>query len=124
MKVILIVDDDPGILETLSHLINENTEYKTVVAEDGEVALDIITNMPPDLILMDMMMPRIGGMALLSQLKSSKSTKHIPIICISGEMTHETFIREGKALGADDYLIKPLDSVYLLDKINALLNKE
>lgn len=123
MQVILIVDDDPNILEILSDLINENTEYKTVVAEDGEAALDIIYNMPPDLILMDMMMPRISGMALLGQLKSSEKTKHIPVICISGEMTHETFIREGKALGAEDYITKPLDMTYLLDMINSLLNK-
>ena len=70
-----------------------------------------------------MMMPRIGGMALLGQLKSSPKTKHIPIICISGEMTHETFIKEGKALGADDYITKPIDLPYLLNKIDTLLKK-
>lgn len=122
VKTILIVDDDQAIQELLSTALNDYSDYKPIAAEDGEAALELIRLDKPNLILLDMLMPRIGGIALLINLKKIEETKNIPVILMSGVMKHETLQKEGLDMGAAAYFIKPLDVKKLLDKIKSLLD--
>ena len=124
MKTILIVDDDPDVQELLSTALNQYTKHKAISAEDGEVALDLLRVNVPDLILLDMMMPRIGGIALFTNLQNFEHTKNIPVIFISGEMVDKVLQKEGLEMGAAAYFTKPLDIENLLNKINELLGEE
>jgi len=91
VKTILIVDDDPAIQQLISAYINDFTDYKAIVAEDGEAALDIIIENSPDLIIIDMLMPRIGGIALYSDFRKLEQSKNTPVIFMSGALTDEVF---------------------------------
>jgi len=122
VKTILIVDDDQSIQELLSSAFNDYSDYKAIAAEDGEAALDLVRLNNPDLILVDMMMPRIGGIALLIDLKKAKKTKNIPVILMSGIMKHKTLQKEGIEMGAEAYFTKPLDINKMLDKIKSILD--
>ena len=121
MKTILLVDDDQNIQELLSTLIASHTDYKTVSAEDGEAALDILEDVTPALVIMDILMPRVGGIALYYDIRRLKKMENTPVIFMSGMMKDEEFIKEGLEMGAVDYITKPIDLPALLDKINRLL---
>ncbi|MFC1724037.1 response regulator [candidate division KSB1 bacterium] len=121
MRTILVVEDDFEIQQIISIYIHEKTNYKVVIADDGEVAIDLIQENMPDLILLDMMLPRIGGMALLQNIKKNKKIKNIPVIFMSGVLIDETFRKEGIDLGAVDYLKKPIDLEAMLEKIMRIL---
>ncbi|MFC1493168.1 PleD family two-component system response regulator [candidate division KSB1 bacterium] len=122
MKTILIVDDDNSVQETLSVYIQKFTDYKTVCVEDGEAAIDLIKNEKPDLILLDIFLPVIGGYALFQDLQKNELTKEIPVIFITGGLVDEVFKQEGLDMGAVDYITKPFDLDYLIKKINSILN--
>lgn len=122
MKTILIVDDDPSIQEVISTYISNYTNYKSIVAEDGETALDLVENDEPDLILVDMLLPRIGGIALFHDIRRMEKFKNTPIIFMSGAMVDDVFQKEGIDMGAVDYITKPIDFKYLIEKIKNLLN--
>ena len=120
----LVVDDSITIQKIISDFLSERTSYKIITAEDGEIALDQVKNDTPDLIILDVILPRINGIAFLSLLRRMKNTKNIPVILISGEMADEGIKKEGLALGAVDYIEKPMDMQYLLDKVNSFLSPE
>lgn len=103
---ILIVDDDKLMLEVISHNLKAE-EYETIVAEDGFQALDIIQREKIDLIISDIMMPNISGLALLNLLKQFYFN-NIPIILISS-LDKKDFIRRSMGLGAIDFITKPID---------------
>lgn len=124
MKRILIVDDEVELQNLLSVYITEKTEYKVYTAEDGEIALDQMKNTVPDLIILDVMLPRINGIAFLKDLRKMEETKDIPVILMSGIMVDEGFKEEGFILGAVDYIEKPLDLEYLVERINSILSPE
>ena len=123
MKTILIVDDEQSITDVLTIYVKNHADYKVVVAEDGEIALDIIQQSPPDLILLDVVMPRFGGTALFYDLQKNKNTKNIPVIFISGIITDEVLRNEALDMGAFDYFTNPLDFKALLAKIDSCLVK-
>ena len=114
MKTILCVEDDLAIQEIISDYFSMKTSYKVVTAEDGEIALDQISNSPPDLILLDVVLPRINGLAFLQDIRRIESAKDIPVIFISGEMIDETDKELGLKLGAVAYFEKPIDFPELL----------
>jgi len=124
MKKILVVDDDLAIQEILSKIITEKTDFKVFAAEDGEVALDQIENDPPDLILLDVILPRINGLAFLMLLRKMESAKNIPVIFMSGQMVDENFKKESIELGAVDFIEKPFKHSLLLEKINSILSTD
>jgi len=105
MKV-LIVDDDKLMLEVVSHYLGAEG-YETSVAEDGFQALDIIQKDKIDLIISDIMMPNISGLALLNLLKKFYFN-NIPIILISS-LDKKEFILRSLGLGAIDFVTKPID---------------
>ena len=121
MKTILLVEDDLSVQETISDYFRARTSYRIIAAEDGEIALDQINNSPPDLILLDVLLPRINGLAFLQDIRRIDKAKDIPVIFISGEMIDDTDKQLGLEFGAVAYFEKPLDFHELLDKINSIL---
>lgn len=112
---ILIVDDDPMNLSVLNDYLCKK-DYKVLVAEDGETALDRVNNLKPDLILLDLMLPDMSGFDIAEILKAKKETRDIPIIflTVSGEAKDKV---KGFDLGAVDYITKPIN----LDEVGARL---
>ena len=112
--VILVVDDVPDTLTLASSLLSP--QYKVKVATSGEAALEIARNDPPDLILLDVMMPGIDGYETCVRLKADPVLKAIPVLFLTalGEVEDE---RKGFALGAVDYIIKPLTPSLLLARV-------
>ncbi|MCD5993964.1 EAL domain-containing protein [Pseudomonas sp. CDFA 602] len=116
---ILIVDDDAHVRDLLEVLLH-NQNYLTQTAESGEQALALIEQSPPDLILLDIMMPGMDGYEVASQLKSNKSTSNIPIIMLSA-LDQKSARISGLEAGAEEYLNKPVDSAELWLRVRNLL---
>lgn len=118
-KTILVVEDDPSIAIGLR--INlEKEGYSVVTAEDGEQGLDLGRSANPDLIILDVMLPRLNGLEVLDTLR--REGRHMPIIVLSaksGEMDKVT----GLELGAEDYVAKPFSLAELLARVRAALRR-
>jgi len=104
-KQILIVEDDPLISRMYAHKM-EADGYDAVVAANGEEALAFIRKQKPDLIMLDVMMPRMNGVETLKALKSDVKTKNIPVIILTNLGDNPDDIKKAKELGALDYLVK------------------
>lgn len=111
---VLIVDDDPGNLGALSRLLHSN--YDVRAAQSGRRALELIASAPPDLILMDVLMPAMNGYDVLKQLKANPATAGIPVIFLSG-MDGSEDIRKGMEMGAKDFIAKPYEPEILLEQV-------
>ncbi|MCL4217452.1 MAG: response regulator [Candidatus Hydrogenedentes bacterium] len=92
--------------------------YLVDTAMDGETALNKIAESPPDVILLDLIMPGMHGLEVCERLKGAPSTRHIPIIIITGISEHETNVK-ALELGADDFLVRPFDSLLLNARIHS-----
>jgi PAS domain S-box-containing protein len=115
---ILLADDNADMREYVSRLLAER--YVVEAVSDGQAALTAACERPPDLVLTDVMMPRLGGFALLRELRARESTRAIPIIMLSARAGQEALV-EGLSSGADDYLIKPFSAGELTARVNAHL---
>lgn len=112
---ILIVDDEAFYIDVLVNLLKQ--EYRISVAKDGVLALERATSAtPPDLILLDILMPEMGGYEVCRQLKSDASTRHIPIIFLTMKSEVDDEIR-GFNLGAVDYITKPMSPPIVLSRV-------
>ena len=115
----LVVDDDPVILKLLE--VNFEMEGFTVlVARDGEEGIDVARADQPDLIVSDIMMPKVSGLELVTALKGDPTTSEIPIILLSAKAQNAD-VRSGLEAGADDYVTKPFEPLDLVDRVNRLL---
>ncbi len=103
---ILIVDDDPTCTTILDRLLSADG-YKTIIAEDGQGAINAAMQFLPDLILLDIMMPGIDGFETCQRIKANKETCHIPVIFVT-TCTDEYSIKKGFEVGAEDYIRKPI----------------
>jgi DNA-binding response OmpR family regulator len=119
---ILIVDDEPSNVDILSQELDEDG-YKLLTAYDGEDALIKVQEHQPDLILLDVMMPKVDGFTVCRILKGSGKTILIPVILLTALRTHEDRVR-GIEAGADDFISKPFERDELLAKIRALLRQK
>lgn len=119
--MILIVDDEPDTLLPLARAL-EADNYAVTGAVDGVEALEKVRSENPDLILLDLMLPKINGYEVCLQLKDDPMTRHIPIIMLSakGEIKDKVL---GIEIGADDYVTKPFDLLELKVRIRALLRR-
>ncbi|MHC5934555.1 response regulator [Nostoc sp.] len=115
-KTILVVDDDANIRELLRQQL-ENEGYNVWEAKDGVDAIDQIKTAPPDLILLDVMMPQINGFDVAAVLKNNPQTANIPIIILSIIENRE----RGYQIGIDRYLTKPINSEKLLNEVSSML---
>lgn len=118
-KKILIVDDEEFILNLLTNgLIEDGFEVR--LAKNGFDALMEVEKNTPDLIISDIMMPRLSGLDLLKGLKNNDKTKDIPILLISA-VDHADTVQEGLDLGANDYITKPFKISEILGKVRHYL---
>jgi len=118
-KVILIADDEPDIVETIRFLM-ESEGYECLIAFDGEAALSLAKERMPDLMLLDVMMPKINGYKVSRLLKFDAKYKHIPILMVTARSQEEDRVI-GEETGADEYITKPFDIDEVLGKIKAYL---
>ena len=119
-KEILIVDDEPSIVVPIQFLM-EQQGYSVLVAENGEDALDVIYKYKPDLILLDIMLPRIDGYEVCEIVRLDPRYRDIKIIFLTAK-GREVEIAKGLALGADAYITKPFSNTELVAKVKELLD--
>ena len=116
---ILICDDDPVILRLLE--VNLELEgYEVLLAHHGENAIEVATAELPDLVILDIMMPRLDGYQTCERLKANDATKDIPVVFLSAK-AQQTDIDKGKAYGVAEYLTKPFDPNDLIDVVQRLV---
>jgi adenylate cyclase len=116
---ILVVDDIPDNVEILRMRLG-SLGYEVVVAEDGEQALAVVRETPPDLILLDIMMPRIDGLEVVRRLKADDTLPFIPVILVTAKAS-PTDVVAGLDAGGDDYLSKPIEHGALVARVRAML---
>jgi CheY-like chemotaxis protein len=118
-KKILVVDDDPITLRLVeSELVSYN--YKVVTASDGKEGLEKARNQMPDLIVLDIIMPKMDGYTFVREIKADSSLKHIPIIILTAkDKMKDLFEIEG----IEDYLVKPFNPQDLLNRIETYFKK-
>jgi DNA-binding response OmpR family regulator len=114
---VLLVDDEPDFATTLAERLRLRGITATV-ASDGEEALRQVSENPPQLVVLDMMMPGLGGLGVLRHLK--RDHPHLPVILLTGRGSTKDGI-EGMRLGALDYLMKPLKIEELIEKMEQAL---
>ena len=117
--LILIVDDNPQNIQFLGKLLIDKG-YEIGVALDGDSALEFVRERLPDLILLDVMMPRRDGYSVCKELKSDIRTRHIPIIFLTAN-NDQADVAKGFDLGATDYVTKPFIPAELLARVRAQL---
>ena len=125
---ILVVDDDPDILEAIS-IILEAHGYQVVTARDGVDGLHQIKEEKPDLMILDLMMPRLDGFGVCKELKDPRWSKyaHMPIIILSSvrqDASRRRYeLETGVQLDVDDYVEKPIEHNILLERVEKVLRK-
>jgi len=121
-KRILVVEDEVELANTIKDWLETN-RYTVITALDGEEALAKARNEKPDLVLLDIMLPKISGFDVCRKLKIDDRYKHLPIIVITAKFQPND-IRFGEEMGADAYLTKPVEFKILLGKIRELLARD
>jgi len=119
-KHILIVDDEPNIVLSLEFLMKKEG-YIVRSAGDGEEAMQAIAEKTPDLILLDVMMPKKDGYELCQELRTDTAWKEIKIIMLTAK-GRDVEREKGLALGADDYITKPFATQEVVKKVKSLLD--
>jgi len=125
---ILVVDDDPDILEAIS-LILEAHGYQVVIARDGIEGLHQLKEEKPDLMILDLMMPKLDGFGVCRELKDPRWSKyaHMPIIILSSvrqDASRRRYeLETGVQLDVDDYVEKPIEHNILLERVEKVLRK-
>ena len=118
-RTVLVVDDDPVILRLLE--VNFEMEgFAVRMAADGVEGLDAARAERPDVIVSDVMMPRMTGLELVDQLKADEATASIPVILLSAK-AQTADVRAGLDAGADDYVTKPFEPLDLVERVLKLL---
>lgn len=122
LKKILLVDDSCTARLVNRMIFSQKSNYELISAVDGKEAVERARQDKPDLILMDIMMPRMTGLEACRVIKQDKETASIPVILLTtrGE---ESYVQEGYASGCSDYLTKPVNDAELLDLLKAYLGE-
>ncbi|MEO7836162.1 MAG: response regulator, partial [Acidimicrobiales bacterium] len=116
---VLVVDDDP-VIQNLLRVNFEMEGYEVIVASDGVEGLERARTENPDIVVCDIMMPRMDGLAVVRHLKADPATRSIPILLLSAK-AQAPDVQAGEESGADAYVTKPFDPLSLLDSVAALL---
>ena len=115
MKKILIVDDEPNIVMALEYTLKKNN-FQVFIARDGEEAIEIAKEKIPEIIFLDIMMPKVDGFEVLENIKSNTDLQHTKVIFLSAK-NKEKDIQKGLEKGANAYLTKPFSMKKLLKEI-------
>ena len=119
MKKILLVDDEPNIIMTLEYTFKKQN-FQVFIAPDCEEAMAILKNETPDLIILDVMMPKVDGFETLSYIKSQEDLGQCKVLFLSAK-NRESDIQKGLDAGADAYFTKPFSIKKLVEQVNHLL---
>jgi DNA-binding response OmpR family regulator len=122
MAKILVVEDEKQIADMISFKLS-NAGHKVVRAPDGEQAMIVANRELPDLILLDVMMPGLGGVEVLRRLKNDSTLRAVPVIMVSAK-GHERDVLSGLRGGAIDYIVKPFSLKELSARVELALRKE
>ncbi|MDT8302404.1 MAG: response regulator [Sedimentisphaerales bacterium] len=117
--IVLVVDDNQQNLELLQVYL-EDVDCQSIPASDGPEALDIIAKEPPDLILLDVMMPKMSGFEVCRRIKNDPKTSDIPVIMVTA-LNEFGDIERAIDSGTDDFLSKPVNKLELLTRIKTML---
>jgi len=121
MKKILVIEDDKFSRENTAEML-ELANYEVITAADGEEGVERIVSENPDLIVCDIMMPKVDGFELLNVVSENEETSRIPLIFLSAKNSKEA-VRKGMAMGADDYITKPFKERDLLAAVRIRLKR-
>lgn len=119
-KRILVVDDSSTMLLMEQMILEKMTAYEVIIARDGSEAVQKAVAEAPDLILMDVVMPRMGGFEACREIRNEPSTSHIPIIFVTTRGEPEN-VEKGYMIGGNDYVAKPVNGNELIPKIRNLI---
>ena len=119
-KKVLLADDEEDILVLVSATLGGDDRYSLILARDGEEALRRAREDKPDLIFLDVMMPKMDGFEVCSVLKSDSATKHVKVVMLTA-MAQELDKQKAEQAGADFYFTKPFSPTALLNKVEELL---
>jgi DNA-binding response OmpR family regulator len=115
---ILVVDDEPSIREVVSIYLRR-AGYQVVVAHDGQAAIEALEKQPPDLVVLDLMLPKVDGLDIARRLRAEGDT---PIIMLTARREEADRIT-GLEMGADDYVVKPFSPQELVSRVKAVLRR-
>ena len=121
-KKILVVDDEIHIVQIVKFNLEKRGGYEVITAKNGEEGLETAKDQMPDLILSDVMMPKMSGFQFCEALKRDVELKKIPFIILTAK-GQENDIKTGTDLGADDYITKPFSPKALLEKVAEILGE-
>ncbi|APY07227.1 response regulator [Winogradskyella sp. J14-2] len=119
MKKIVIVDDEPNIVMTLEYTFKKH-DFEVYIARDGGEALDILQSVIPDVIVLDVMMPKVDGYQTLKSIKENNQLKNTKVVFLTAK-NKASDIEKGLKLGADKYLTKPFSVKKIVSEINELI---
>lgn len=118
---VLIIEDEPDIMELVQVTLSGDN-YHLLEARDGEIGLELGTTQHPDLILLDIMLPKIDGYEICRRLKADKKTCQIPVLMLTA-FGQKREIEEGYKVKADDYIVKPFEPLKLRQRVKKFLQR-
>jgi two-component system phosphate regulon response regulator PhoB/two-component system alkaline phosphatase synthesis response regulator PhoP len=118
---ILIVEDEEAIVEVVSQTLRRHG-YETAAAADGDSALEMAFSLRPDLVILDLMLPKMDGWEVCRRLKADRQTASVPVLMLTARR-EERDVVEGLEIGADDYMKKPFSLAELAARVKALLRR-
>ena len=121
-KRVLIADDEPNIVTSLEYLMSKSG-YQVQVARNGDEALALVESFMPDVVLLDVMMPRRSGYDVCQKMRERPEWRHIKIVMLSAK-GREAEVSKGLSLGADAYVTKPFSNRELIARIGGLLGED
>jgi DNA-binding response OmpR family regulator len=116
---VLVVDDDP-VIRRMLQLSYESEGFRVTTAADGVEGLEALRTSPPDVLILDIMMPKLDGMKVMDELKADERLRSIPVILLSAKAT-SLDIDLGMKAGAADYVTKPFDPIELVARTKSVL---
>ena len=117
---VLVVEDEPNIVDSLSFLMKQ-AGYRVWIARDGDTALRMVASETPDLVLLDVMLPRRDGYQVCQAIRANPEWNGVRVIMLSAK-GRELDRRKGIALGADDYITKPFSTREIVERVQRTLN--
>jgi DNA-binding response OmpR family regulator len=120
-KEILMIEDDNFLRETFEKQLSLNSEYKFIGFDSAEKAFDYLENSTPNIIILDLVLPRINGYEILEKVRKNEKTKNVPVIIFSN-LYEKKDIERASSLGIVDFMIKSNNSIEeLIDRIKSIL---
>jgi DNA-binding response OmpR family regulator len=123
MPRVLIVEDDAKIRDIMKWIL-EKSGFEVSVAVDGPAGLAAAVSSPPDVVLLDLMLPQMSGFDVLEQIRARELTKHLPVVIVSARSPTERPLGAARDLGATGYLAKPFKSEMLVAVVREIISRK